>query len=250
MLELIRNWDSVRRDVQQIALSAGDRISLDELHLEAPISRPGKVLAIGLNYLDHINESKLTPPEHQVWFSKQPTAVNGPFDPIEVPKVASSVDYEAELVVVIGRAGRHIPNASAALHVFGYCCGNDVSVRDWQRQTPQWMLGKSFDTHAPFGPWIVTSDEVGDPHSLEISCYVNGDRRQHSNTRHLLFNIFDQIEHVSKVMTLEPGDIIYSGTPGGVGAAMNPPRFLAAGDRVKVEIEQLGSIEAVFTSED
>jgi ureidoglycolate lyase len=153
-------------------------------------------------------------------------------------------------VAVIGSGGRHIAKAAASDAVFGYMCGNDVSVRDWQRHTPQWMLGKSFDTHAPVGPWITTADEVGDPHALDIRCSVNGDVRQQSNTCNLVFDTFDQIAHVSQAMTLEPGDLIFTGTPGGVGAAMKPPSFLKAGDRVRVEIERLGVIEGVMTAED
>ena len=141
-------------------------------------------------------------------------------------------------------------SAEAAKAIFGYCCGNDVSERTWQWQTPQWVLGKSFDTHAPIGPWITTADELSDPHTLDIKCIVNGQTRQSSNTKHLVFNVFDQIEHLSKVMTLYPGDLIFTGTPGGVGAAMKPSQFLKPGDRVRVEIEALGAIEARCVAEE
>jgi 2-keto-4-pentenoate hydratase/2-oxohepta-3-ene-1,7-dioic acid hydratase in catechol pathway len=133
--------------------------------------------------------------------------------------------------------------------IFGFCAGNDVSVRDWQLQTTQWVLGKSFDTHAPIGPWIVTPDELGDPHTMGIRCFVNDERRQNSNTRHLIFNVFDQIAHLSRAMTLEPGDVIFTGTPGGVGMAMSPPQFLKAGDKVRVEIDRIGAIEAIAGAE-
>jgi 2-keto-4-pentenoate hydratase/2-oxohepta-3-ene-1,7-dioic acid hydratase in catechol pathway len=155
-----------------------------------------------------------------------------------------------ELVAVIGKGGRHIPKDRAADAVFGFCCGNDVSARDWQMATTQWVLGKSFDTHAPFGPWITTKDEVGDPHTLGVRCFVNGEKRQDSNTRHFVFNVWDQVAHVSKVMTLEPGDLLFTGTPGGVGMAMKPPQYLKAGDRVRVEVDKLGFLEAVCRAEE
>lgn len=250
MVTLLVGWEAWAGRVAEVA-AAGDAISLDSVRLLAPIARPGKILAIGLNYKDHIAESGLPTPENQLWFCKHATAVNGPYDPIQIPKVApTTVDYEAELVAVIGRRGRHIGAGEAPAHIFGYCCGNDVSVREWQRHTPQWMLGKSFDTHAPFGPWIVTADEIGDPHMLGIRALVNGEVRQQSNTEHLLFNIFDQIAHLSKAMTLEPGDLIFTGTPGGVGAAMKPPQFLKAGDLVAVEIDRIGAIEARMVPEE
>jgi len=182
--------------------------------------------------------------------SVRSNAVNGPFDPIEIPTASNDVDYEAELVFVVGRRCRHVAKADAAACVFGYCAGNDVSVRDWQYASPQWILGKSFDTHAPFGPFLVTADEVGDPHTLGIRCLVNGQTRQSSNTRELVFNVYDQIAHLSEAMTLEPGDVIFTGTPGGVGVAMKPPGFLRAGDTVRVEIDRIGALEARVVAED
>ena len=182
-------------------------------------------------------------PEHQVWFSKAPTSANGPFDAIDVPRVSQALDYEAEMVAVIGTGGRHISRTDAPSAVFGYCVGNDATERAWQHRTPQWVVGKSFDTHAPFGPWITTADEVPDPHALAIRCTVNGETRQDSNTRHLVFNVWDQLEHLSQAMTLEAGDLIFTGTPGGIGAAMKPMQFLKAGDRVRIEIETLGAID-------
>jgi 2-keto-4-pentenoate hydratase/2-oxohepta-3-ene-1,7-dioic acid hydratase in catechol pathway len=159
------------------------------------------------------------------------------------------VDYEVELVAVIGRRGRNISKADAPAHVFGYCVGNDVTERMWQHRTPQWSLGKSFDTHAPIGPWVTTADEVADPHGLGLRCLVNGEIRQASNTKNLVFNIWDQIEHLSQAMTLEPGDLIFTGTPAGVGAAMDPRQFLKAGDVVRCEIDGLGAIEAKLVAE-
>ena len=207
------------------------------------------MLAIGLNYADHVRETGRDMPDQQVWFGKLPNAVNGPFDPVQIPRASQRIDYEVELVAVIGRAGRHISAADAPAHVFGYCVGNDVSVRDWQRQTPQWLLGKSFDTHAPYGPWITTADEVGDPHRLGIRCLVNGELRQTSNTRELIFKIWDMIAHVSKAVTLQPGNLIFTGTPSGVGMAREPPHWLKAGDRVRCEIDELGAIENVMGPE-
>ncbi|RAK69047.1 fumarylacetoacetate hydrolase family protein [Phenylobacterium kunshanense] len=243
MTALIAAWPQVEAKVRTVVEAQADAVSLDQVRLLAPIRRPGKIMAIGLNYADHIAESNLGTPEHQVWFSKAPTAANGPYDPIQVPRVSQALDYEAELVAVIGQGGRHITREDAPAAIFGYCCGNDATERAWQHRTPQWVLGKSFDTHAPFGPWITTADEVPDPHALGIRCLVNGEERQSSNTRHLVFDVWDQVEHLSHAMTLEPGDLIFTGTPGGIGAAMKPMRFLKDGDRVRVEIDGLGALD-------
>ncbi len=244
MIELIAQWPQVREKIQQQIDVGETDFALSDVHLCAPVPNPQKILAIGLNYADHIEESGQPKPQRQVWFSKLPNAVNGPYDDIELPKVSSQVDYEAELVVVIGRRCRHVSKANAADFIFGYTAGNDVSVRDWQFQTPQWILGKSFDTHAPVGPWIVSSDEIGNPHTLGIRCLVNGTVRQNSNTENLIFDVADQIAHLSQAMTLFPGDLIFTGTPGGVGFAMRPPSFLKAGDIVRVEIDRIGALEA------
>jgi 2-keto-4-pentenoate hydratase/2-oxohepta-3-ene-1,7-dioic acid hydratase in catechol pathway len=243
MVGLIAAWPSVEGEVRRVVNAGADALPLEQVRLLAPIRRPGKIMAIGLNYADHIAESGLGTPEHQVWFSKAPTAANGPHDAIQVPRVSQALDYEAELVAVIGRGGRHIARDEAAGAVFGYCCGNDATERAWQHRTPQWVLGKSFDTHAPFGPWITTADEVGDPHGRSIRCLVNGEVRQDSNTGRLVFDVWAQLEHLSQAMTLEPGDLIFTGTPGGIGAAMKPMRFLKPGDRVRVEIEGLGALD-------
>ena len=250
MQGLIEVWDRVKQDVGVAVTSHAESILLSEVTLLAPIARPGKIMAMGLNYADHIAEAGLERPAHQVWFCKHVNTVNAPFAPVQIPKASANVDYEVELVFVIAKRGRHISVADAPRHVFGYCVGNDVTVRDWQFRTSQWVLGKSFDTHGPYGPWITTADEVGDPHRLGIRSIVNGDVRQSSNTRELIFDIFDQVALLSEAMTLEPGDIVYSGTPGGVGAAMKPPAYLKAGDRVRCEIEELGAIEAVLENED
>ena len=241
MAAVIADWDSYSSEFERLS-SEGTAIELNPAQLLAPIARPGKILAIGLNYADHIAESGMETPTEQVWFCKHINAVNGPNAPIQIPLVSSMIDYEAEMVAVIGRGGKHVASSDAPAAVFGYCVGNDVSVRDWQWRTPQWMLGKSFDTHGPFGPWITTADEVGDPHRLGIRAIINGDVRQNSNTQHLVFNVWEQIAHLSQAMTLSPGDIIYTGTPGGVGAVTK--NWLKPGDICQIEIDGLGTIAA------
>ena len=218
-------------------------IPLDRVKLEAPVQRPRKVLGIGLNYADHIAESGMAKPERQVWFTKQHNGIVGPSDPFLLPAVSQLLDYEAELCFVIGKRCKHVPRERASEVIAGFCVGNDVSVRDWQFHSQTMLMGKSFDTHAPLGPWLVTPDEIGDPHGLDIKCWVNGELRQSSNTRQLIFNCYDQIAYLSQAFRLEPGDVIYTGTPAGVGAAMKPPSFLKVGDRVRIEIERIGSIE-------
>jgi 2-keto-4-pentenoate hydratase/2-oxohepta-3-ene-1,7-dioic acid hydratase in catechol pathway len=248
-IELMQQWRDVKPNLEKIISESAPDTPLANVHLLAPVARPGKLMAIGLNYADHIRETGQKMPPHQIWFTKAVTSINGPFDPIELPLASAQVDYEAELVMIIGKRCKHVPKESAADVVFGYCVGNDVSVRDWQMQTTQWVLGKSFDTHAPIGPWIVTADEIGDPNTLGIRCFVNGERRQNSNTENLVFNVYDQIAYLSRAMTLEPGDIIFTGTPGGVGLAMRPPQWLKAGDKVRVEIDRIGCIEAEMQPE-
>lgn len=248
MIDLIAQWPAARSDVETVVRSGGGT-PLTQVELLAPVLRPGKVFAIGLNYADHIEESKMATPDHQVWFTKAVTSINGPYAPVQIPKISAFVDYEVELVAVIGKGGKHIPAEKASEHIFGYAVGNDVTERFWQHRTPQWSLGKSFDTHAPFGPWITTTDDVPDVHDLDIRCWVDGELRQNSNTRHLVFDVFKQIEHLSQAMTLEPGDVIFTGTPGGIGAAMDPRQFLKPGSVVRCEIEGLGHIENRFELE-
>ncbi|CAM2156496.1 putative hydrolase BceJ2315_61450 [Pararobbsia alpina] len=243
MIGLIANWATWKHDVEQLASTHAADHALDAVTLSAPVPRPGKILAIGLNYADHVAESGMAKPTDQLWFAKMPTSANGPFDPIDLPRVSSQLDYEAELAFVIGQRCRHVSRDRAHEVIFGYCAANDVSVRDWQLRTSQFTIGKSFDTHAPFGPCIVTSDEIGDPHALGIRCFVNDELRQNSNTAQLIFNCYEQVEHLSQVMTLEPGDVILTGTPGGVGIGHKPPQWLHAGDRIRIEIDKIGAIE-------
>lgn len=222
-----------------ILFSGGDA----GFRLKAPISSPGKVLAVGLNYRDHAEESKAEIPKRPVVFVKVSSCINDPLSPIYFPKVSESLDYEGELCVVIGKAGRHIAADRALHHVAGFMIGNDVSVRDWQFHSNTWIMGKGFDTHGPTGPWLVTPDEVGDAGALSIKTWVSEELRQNSNTRNLIFPIPAIIEYVSQAFTLHPGDIIFTGTPGGVGVAMDPRRFLKVGDVVRIEIEGLGVLE-------
>ena len=250
MISLIDGWPHFKDKAEKFALEGKTRHRVKDVHLLAPVPRPQKILAIGLNYADHIEETGAATPERQIWFSKLPNAVNGPRDPIQIPKASSAIDYEAELVFVIGKRCRHVTKEKAHEVIFGYAAGNDVSVRDWQFHTAQWIVGKSFDTHAPFGPWIVTADEIGDPHALAIRCLVNGEPRQSSNTKNLVFDCFDQISYLSRAMTLMPGDIVFTGTPGGVGQSMKPPKLLKAGDTVRVEIDRIGALEARMAPEE
>jgi len=232
-------------DIADLSTKSADTlaIGLAEVDLQAPVMNPGKVLAIGLNYGDHVEESGMDKPEHQMWFNKQHNCINGPYADINLPIVSDKIDYEAELCLVIGRRCKHVPRERAHEVIAGYFCGNDVSVRDWQMRSPTFQIGKSFDTHGPVGPWLVTPDEVEDPHALDIKCIVNGKVMQQSNTKHLIFDCFDAIEHLTKAYVLDVGDILFMGTPGGVGVAMQPPSFMKAGDVVRVEIEKLGYIE-------
>ncbi len=232
------------------AAENGTAIALDKVALEAPVPCPGKVMAIGLNYADHVEESGQETPAHQIWFSKSPQSITGPHADVLKPAVSDLIDYEAELCMVIGKRARYVPRDRAHEVIAGFCCGNDISVRDWQLRTPQYVIGKSFDTHGPIGPWLVTPDEVGDPHTLDIKCFVNGEQRQSSNTKHLIFDCYDQVAELSQAMTLNPGDVIFTGTPGGVGGAMKPMQFLKAGDKVRVEIDRLGAIENTFVAEE
>lgn len=220
--------------------------------LRAPIRKPDKVVCIGLNYRDHAAESGMAPPPEPVVFSKFSSAVVGPDDTVRLPKVATQVDYEAELVIVIGKRGKNIPRAAAMSHVAGYTNGNDVSARDWQLNKPgkQWLLGKTPDTFAPTGPWLVTADEVPNPGALSIALRLNGQTMQNSSTKELIFAIDELIAYVSQLVTLEPGDLIFTGTPPGVGMARKPPVFLKPGDVTEVEVAGLGVLRNPFASEE
>jgi len=219
-----------------------DRIAIADVRLASPIPRPPKVICIGLNYRDHAEETGMAIPTVPTVFAKFPNTVIGPGHPIVLPKNSTKPDYEAELAVVIGKGGRHIPESQWLDHVFGYTVLNDVSARDFQLATSQWMIGKTFDTFCPIGPVIVTVDEIEDPHALGISTTVGGELLQNSNTSNLIFKIPQLIAHLSSVFTLEPGDVIATGTPAGVGFARKPPRFLRPGDEVTVAVEGIGAL--------
>ena len=225
--------------------SAQPSVALEGAKLLAPIERPRNFLALGMNYREHCKEGVrlgVVPPAHQVWFNKATISLSGPYDDID-PGVTKELDYEVELGVAIGKTARYVSQEEAPAHVFGYFVANDVSARDWQNYAQTWTIGKSFETHGPIGPWIVTPDEVGDPHQLDLRTYVNGELRQSSNTEQLIYNIWEMIEYVSTAFTLEPGDLLLTGTPEGVGYAMDPRTMLEVGDVVRCEVEKLGATE-------
>ncbi|HLG89154.1 MAG TPA: fumarylacetoacetate hydrolase family protein [Alphaproteobacteria bacterium] len=245
MLSLIAAGPASLDRVRPLVDARAPELALGDARLLAPIERPGKYLAIGMNYRKHVDESErigVPAPKQQLWFNKQTTCLAGPYDEID-PGVTEKLDYEVELGAVIGKAAKGVREADAPAHVFGYVVANDVSARDWQFHSPTFTMGKSFDTHGPIGPWIVTADEVPEPHKLRLRCFVNGEKRQDSDTGQMIFNLWQQIAYLSTAFTLEPGDLIATGTPEGVGVAMNPPRFLAPGDVVRCEIEGIGAIE-------
>ncbi len=231
-------------DAARAAAETGPlRISLADVTLEAPVLRPPEFLAVGINYADHVEEAGMDTPKFPVIFNKQASCVTGPYHPVHIPRASPFVDYEGELGFVIGTRCRHVSKADAPKVIAGYTIVNDASVRDWQFKAPTWTLGKSWDTHGPMGPYIVTPDEVGDPHDLNLTTTVNGEPRQESNTKQLIFDCFTLVETLSTVMTLLPGTVIATGTPSGIGAVMNPPSFLTPGDVVRIEIDKLGHLE-------
>jgi 2-keto-4-pentenoate hydratase/2-oxohepta-3-ene-1,7-dioic acid hydratase in catechol pathway len=231
---------------KSVGADAPGGMALGEVRLHAPVPDPEKFMAIGLNYKDHAEEAAefgLTVPEYQLWFNKQVSCINGPFDPVVLPKVSDQLDYEVELAVVIGRTCRHVAVDEARSVIGGYMVANDVSVRDWQRRSTTHTLGKSFDTHGPIGPWLTLDHEIADPEALPIRMLINGVVKQRASTANMINRIFDQIAYLSTVMTLKPGDILLTGTPAGVGAARKPPAWVKAGDIMRAEIDGLGHIE-------
>jgi len=243
LIDFFTAGDAVRQQLED-RLSSGDhRIALEDISLEAPIPRPPKFFGVALNYADHIEEIGMEQPEYPTLFNKQSTCVIGPGQAIHKPRISDKLDYEGELGLVIGKRCRHVPRDRAKEVVAGYTICNDVTVRDWQARSHTWTLGKSFDTHGPIGPWIVTADEITDPHSLDIKTWVNEELRQSSNTKYLIFDCDYLIEYLSTVMTLEPGDIIATGTSSGVGVKMKPRGYMKPGDVVRIEIEKIGVLE-------
>ena len=232
--------------------SSSALIELGDVRLHAPVPDPEKFLAIGMNYRAHVDEGVsigYAAPTGQLWFNKQVSCINGPYDDVAMPRVSDHLDHEVELGVVIGKTCRHVPVADARSVIGGYMIVNDVSVRDWQKRSQTMTLGKSFDTHGPTGPWLTLDSELADPHALTLRMLINGEERQCASTGEMTHNIFEQIAHLSTVMTLKPGDILATGTPSGVGVAHKPPRFLHVGDVMRAEIEGLGHIENRVASE-
>jgi 2-keto-4-pentenoate hydratase/2-oxohepta-3-ene-1,7-dioic acid hydratase in catechol pathway len=234
--------------LRRVADAAAEGLPLDAVRLLAPLSRPSKLLGIGFNYASHVEEVRakgLPIPDlrNQIWFNKQVSAITGPYDPIHLPAVSEQLDYECELGIVIGRRCRHVSEADARKVIAGYLVGNDASVRDWQLKAPTAMLGKSFDTHAPIGPWITTADEVANPDDLAIRTLIDGKVVQDGRTSELVNGIDSMIAYLTTVMTLEPGDILLTGTPKGVAAGHTPPTWLREGQVVRIEIEGLGHLE-------
>lgn len=242
MLEFLSAGSTALAAMQQQIDSGNGRIALDQVKLHAPVPRPGKYLAISLNYADHIAETGRDKPEYPSFFTKQGTCVIGPGEAIHRPKVSDKLDYEGELAFVIGSRCRHVPVDKAHHVIAGFTIANDVSVRDWQFRSPTFTLGKSFDTHGPLGPWLVTSDEIGDPHNLAIKTWIDDELRQNANTGQMIFNCYEMVAYLSQAMTLEPGDVISTGTPSGVGVKMTPRGYMLPGQTARVEIEGIGTL--------
>lgn len=226
---LERNWKDNFKDSKEIVFGP-------------PVATPSKIICVGTNYADHVAEMKGETPEYPVLFAKFANCLIGPDQQIEKRPVTEKLDYEAELVVVIGKEASQVKKEDALDYVGGYTIGNDISARDLQKRTPQWLQGKTLDNSTPIGPAVVTTDEVNDPSRLQIASYVNGEQRQSSSTEHLIFDVAHLIEFISGLITLKPGDLIFTGTPGGVGFAMDPPSFLKDGDEVVIEIDSLGKL--------
>ena len=254
MLEFIQGGESLWHKGRQVLdwanNSSGDFL-LDEsqVRIRAPISNPPKLICVALNYQAHADETGVEAPNEPMLFSKFPSVIVGPGDAIKIPRQSDQVDYEIELAAVIGIGGRHIPEENALNHVFGYTIMNDVSCREYQRRWSQWLVGKSFDTFAPMGPSIVTADEVPDPHNLSMVLSINGDVMQSSSTSDMIFNIPRLIAFASSIFTLESGDVLLTGTPPGVGAARQPPRWIRPGDLIQMEIDTLGTLCSLVESE-
>lgn len=248
MRQLLNELPALRERLERVA---GPAIALEEVRLEAPIHDPQKFLGIGMNYRQHAEEARragIAIPSSQMWFNKQVSCISGPFDPVVKPRISEQMDYEIELGVVIGRSCRHVCVGDAPAVIAGYLIVNDLSARDWLKKSPTFTLGKSFDTHGPLGPWLTTCDEIADPLALQMTLTVNGEQRQHASTGDMIYNIYQQIEYLSSVMTLEPGDVLATGTPSGIGAPTG--RFLQPGDLLHLTIDGLGAIEHRVVAED
>ncbi len=242
MLDFLEAGQSALEALQALSNNKQAQIALNDVTLLAPVPRPNKFLGIGLNYKDHIAETVYDKPEYPTFFTKQNSCVIATGEAIHLPSVSEKLDYEVELAFVIGTRCRNVPLEKAHEMIAGYTIVNDVTIRDWQMRTPTWMIGKSFDTHGPMGPWIVTKDEIADPHNLTLKTWVDDELRQSSNTQHMVFNCYEMIAYLSQAMTLEPGDVISTGTPSGVGVSMKPRGYMKAGQKVRLEIEGIGTL--------
>lgn len=242
MMAFLAAGEPAKLQMQRLIDSSSERIPFADVMVLAPVPRPGKFLGIGLNYADHISETGREKPEYPTFFTKQSTCVIAHGQAIHCPEVSEKVDYEGELAFVIGKRCKHVPVEKAHEVIGGYTICNDVTVRDWQQRTPTWTLGKSFDTHGPMGPWLVTADEIADPHKLSLKTWVDDELRQNANTGEMIFNCYEMVAYLSQVMTLEPGDVISTGTPAGVGVKMKPRGYLKPGQTVRIEIESIGTL--------
>ena len=249
MLAVAAGGPAARTQIDSFLESSPASVPLKSVTLMAPVPKPGKFICVGLNYRDHAIETKMEIPKIPTIFSKFSSAVIGPNEAIILPKNSTQPDYEAEFAFVIGQGGRHIPAERWREHIFGYTMVNDVSARDFQMATTQWLMGKTFDTFAPMGPHIVSADEISDPHALDISLRIHDETLQRSNTRELIFKIPELVAYLSSAFTLEPGDVVSTGTPAGVGFARKPPRFLRPGDEVVVRVDQIGELRNPVVAE-
>lgn len=249
MIAFLSEGESAKEKLQTLIDIGVGRIPLEEVQLEAPIQNPQKYLAIGLNYGKHIAETGMDKPDFPTFFNKQTSCINRPFGDIHLPKVSEKLDYEGELAFVIGKQCRHVPKEKAHEVIAGFMIANDVSVRDWQFWAQTMTLGKSFDTHGPIGPWLVTSDEIEDPHNLNINVWVDDEQRQSLNTNEMIFDCYEMIETLSTAFTLMPGDIISTGTGAGVGVKMKPRGYMKAGQVCRIEIENIGVLENTVIDE-
>jgi 2-keto-4-pentenoate hydratase/2-oxohepta-3-ene-1,7-dioic acid hydratase in catechol pathway len=242
MIDFLKGGSNSFEEIKNLIDSQRAQIALSDIKLNAPIPNPQKYLGLSLNYADHIAETGRDQPQYPSFFTKQSSCIIGYGDAIHKPKVSHKLDYEGELAFVIGKRCRHVPVEQAHQVIAGFTISNDVSVRDWQMHSPTMMIGKSFDTCGPIGPWIVTPDEIGNPHNLGIKTWVDDELRQNANTNQMIFNCYEMIAYLSQAMTLEPGDIITTGTPSGVGVKMQPRGYLKSGQTVKIEIEGIGEL--------
>ncbi|MDT8406387.1 MAG: fumarylacetoacetate hydrolase family protein [Methylococcales bacterium] len=242
LCDFLAAGEAAQATLQSFIASGAARLALADVTLLAPIPRPGKYLGVGLNYRDHIEETGFSKPDYPLFFNKQTTCVIGPGQAIIKPKISDKVDYEGELAIIIGRTARDLDEQQAREVIAGYSIANDVSMRDWQMRSPTWTLGKSFDSHGPLGPWLVTADEIGNPQQLRIQTWVDQEPRQDASTASMIFSCYELVAYLSQAMTLEAGDIIATGTPAGVGVKMKPRGYLRPGQTVKIAIDRIGCL--------